>query len=63
MKIAVTDDYQGAFTKTKAYPKLSDHDVVISSVRRHLWCRIDQIVAFAQGKPINVVNPEAQDRK
>jgi len=29
MKIAVVDDYQGAFTKTKAYPKLKDHDVVV----------------------------------
>src|ERR1700704_6454405 len=29
MKIAVIDDYQGAFAKTKAYPKLKDHDVVV----------------------------------
>ncbi|MEN3353007.1 MAG: hypothetical protein V7640_1165 [Betaproteobacteria bacterium] len=29
MKIAVIDDYQGAFAKTKAYPKLEDHDVVV----------------------------------
>ena len=26
---AVIDDYQGAFIKTKAYPKLKDHDVVV----------------------------------
>jgi D-3-phosphoglycerate dehydrogenase len=29
MKIAVIDDYQGAFAKTKAYPKLKGHDVVV----------------------------------
>jgi D-3-phosphoglycerate dehydrogenase len=29
MKIAVIDDYQGAFSKTKAYPKLKGHDVVV----------------------------------
>src|SRR5215213_5333021 len=31
MKIAVIDDYQGAFVKTKAYPKLKEHDVVVYS--------------------------------
>jgi D-3-phosphoglycerate dehydrogenase len=29
MKIAVIDDYQGAFSKTKAYPRLKGHDVVV----------------------------------
>ena len=29
MKIAVIDDYQGAFKKTKAFAKLKDHDVVV----------------------------------
>jgi D-3-phosphoglycerate dehydrogenase len=29
MKIAVIDDYQGAFSTTQAYPKLKAHDVVI----------------------------------
>lgn len=29
MKIAVLDDYQSAFSKVKAYPKLKDHDVVM----------------------------------
>jgi D-3-phosphoglycerate dehydrogenase / 2-oxoglutarate reductase len=29
MKIAVIDDYQGAFEKTKAFPKLQGHDVAV----------------------------------
>ena len=29
MKIAVIDDYQGAFSKTAAYPRLKGHDVVV----------------------------------
>lgn len=29
MKIAVVDDYQGAFSKVAAYPKLKGHDVVV----------------------------------
>jgi D-3-phosphoglycerate dehydrogenase / 2-oxoglutarate reductase len=29
MKIAVIDDYQGAFAKTKAYTQLKDHDVTV----------------------------------
>jgi D-3-phosphoglycerate dehydrogenase len=29
MKIAVIDDYQGAFKKTKAFPKLEGHDVTV----------------------------------
>jgi D-3-phosphoglycerate dehydrogenase len=29
MKIAVIDDYQSAFKKVKAYPKLKDHDVFV----------------------------------
>jgi D-3-phosphoglycerate dehydrogenase / 2-oxoglutarate reductase len=29
MKIAVIDDYQDAFKKTKAYPKLSGHEVIV----------------------------------
>jgi D-3-phosphoglycerate dehydrogenase len=29
MKIAVIDDYQDAFRKTRAYPKLKDHEVVV----------------------------------
>jgi D-3-phosphoglycerate dehydrogenase len=29
MKIAVIDDYQGAFSKTKAYAKLKGHEVVV----------------------------------
>lgn len=29
MKIAVIDDYQGAFSKVAAYPKLKGHDVVV----------------------------------
>ena len=29
MKIAVIDDYQGAFKKTKAFPRLQGHDVVV----------------------------------
>jgi D-3-phosphoglycerate dehydrogenase len=29
MKIAVIDDYQDAFRKTKAYPKLSGHEVIV----------------------------------
>ncbi|MDB5864176.1 MAG: 3-phosphoglycerate dehydrogenase [Betaproteobacteria bacterium] len=29
MKIAVIDDYQGAFARTKAYPKLKGHEVVV----------------------------------
>lgn len=31
MKIAVIDDYQGAFSKVAAYPKLKGHDVVVYS--------------------------------
>ena len=31
MKIAVIDDYQGAFAKVKAYPKLQGHEVVVYS--------------------------------
>ena len=29
MKIAVIDDYQGAFRKSKAFPKLQGHDVSV----------------------------------
>ena len=29
MKIAVIDDYQDAFRKTKAFPKLSGHEVIV----------------------------------
>jgi hypothetical protein len=62
MNVAILDDYQDAIHTLPCFGKMAGHAVTIwndSHRLQHMFTTIfDQILAYAKGAPINVVNPE-----
>jgi hypothetical protein len=58
MKIAILDDYQDVFRTLECSARLMGHELVV-----HYGMAVDQIFAFAAGKPINALNPEVLQKK
>lgn len=55
MKVSILDDYHDTLRTLGCFKKLSGHAVDVYEAAPVLF---DQIVAYAAGKPINVVNPK-----
>ena len=58
MKIAVLHDYADVLRRTRAYPRLKDHEVII-----HTDAYTDPARVIAPAARYNVANPEAVGKR
>ncbi len=63
MNITILDDYQDTIRTLACFGKVAGHDLTIWNDYTMFSTIFDQIVAYAAGKPINVVNPEALGKR
>ncbi len=59
MKISVLDDYHDTVRTLPCFGKLAGHDVTVWEYEIQFSDIFDQILAYAAGEPVNMVNPIA----